>query len=391
MRKIKGTNSDDVLVGTAKDDSINGKGGDDFIKGMGGDDWLLGGLGNDFLNGGEGEDRMTGGRGSDTYVVDDRHDRVIEHFPAHTPHQTNEIDTVRTTLSAFVLPRNVENLEALGAGDFAGVGNELDNHIRGGAGDDRINGRDGNDHLEGLAGDDVLFGGRGVFTADLLDGGDGNDRLNGATGADITIGGRGNDIHVVDSQLDRVSEAVGEGRDIVLALTSFTLQAGVEVETLIARPPYGVDSIALTGNEFANRLVGGNVTNTLSGMDGNDILFGQGRDDSLIGGIGDDILRGLGGDDTMFGGVGNDRMNGGLGADTIVLEDAFGQDRIVGFTAEGGDRIDLSGLGIAEGDFGTAVQIFQAGNNVRVAIGTDTIVLIDLDASAVEATSFLFA
>lgn len=388
--------SDIVIIGTADDDLIIGNNNDNIIQGLEGDDRLRGGLGDDLLDGGSGADVMEGGRGSDTYVVDDIYDRVIEHFPAHTPHQADEIDTVLTTLPAFTLLRNVENLEATAFDDFAGVGNALDNHIRGNAGNDRLNGRDGDDHLEGEGGDDVLFGGRGDAKGitDVLDGGDGNDKLVGWTGADTTIGGRGNDIHFVDCELDTVFEAAGAGRDVVASLSNFTLASGVEVETLVARAAIGADAINLAGNEFTNRIMGREGADILDGRGGSDSLFGRGGDDWMAGGDGDDILRGQAGDDLIFGGAGNDVMNGGLGADTFVAEAGFGQDKIFRFhaaAAGGDDRIDLSGLGIAEEDFASAVQIDQRGGNVSVSIGSDTILLISMDASTIDATSFMFA
>ena len=72
----------------------------------------------------------------------------------------------------MALAANVETLTFIGAGNFTGTGNELNNII---------NGNGGNDTLSGLAGNDTLNGNGGN---DTLDGGLGNDTLNGGAGTD---------------------------------------------------------------------------------------------------------------------------------------------------------------------------------------------------------------
>ena len=96
----------------------------DDLNGGAGDDLLVGGGGNDTLDGGLGADVMVGGVGNDTYVVDDAGDVVVEAL-------SGGIDTVQTTLAAYTLTANVENLAYTGAGTFAGTGNELDNRLDG--------------------------------------------------------------------------------------------------------------------------------------------------------------------------------------------------------------------------------------------------------------------
>ncbi|MBO9577126.1 MAG: hypothetical protein J7494_15460, partial [Sphingobium sp.] len=48
-------------------------------------------------------------------------------------------------------------------------------------------------------------------------------------------GGTGDDVYLVDSAADSVSEADGEGFDIVYAMTSFSLAPGSAVERLSVR------------------------------------------------------------------------------------------------------------------------------------------------------------
>jgi Ca2+-binding RTX toxin-like protein len=57
---------------------------------------------------------------------------------------------------------------------------------------------------------------------------------------------------------------------------------------------------------------------TLFGGDGNDVVIGSQQADVLDGGLGNDLLEGLGDDDTLTGGAGNDILRGGAGTDRVV-------------------------------------------------------------------------
>jgi Ca2+-binding RTX toxin-like protein len=97
-------------------------------------------------------------------------------------------DTVSTSLAAYTLGANVENLVFSGGGSHAGNGNGLANVIEGCTGRDSLSGLSGNDRLLGNAGNDTLSGGDGN---DTLDGGAGNDTLSGGKGADTYLFGKG--------------------------------------------------------------------------------------------------------------------------------------------------------------------------------------------------------
>src|SRR3954451_18495940 len=127
-----------IITGTAGNDTLNGTSGADQIFGLGGDDILNGGGGSDQLDGGTGADTMSGGTGNDIYFVDDVGDQVIESAGQGT-------DEVRTTLAAYTLTDNVENLRFTGSGSFTGTGNDLNNDIRGGASDDTLYGGGGHE------------------------------------------------------------------------------------------------------------------------------------------------------------------------------------------------------------------------------------------------------
>ncbi|TAT77163.1 hypothetical protein ELI56_02515 [Rhizobium ruizarguesonis] len=286
---------------------------DNVITGGGATDTLSGGAGNDTLDGWTGADTLIGGAGNDTYVIDNADDRVTEAA-------NGGIDTVRTTLAAYTLGSDVENLTYSGTAAFTGTGNSLANTIKGAAGADTLDGKAGADILIGGAGNDIYivddlsdvvteglnegtdlikvlssyaltanvenltfigtgdFSGTGNSLANAITGGAGNDLLDGGAGNDTLSGGAGNDIYVVDSASDVINEQVSAGTDeIRTALAAYSIAALVNVENLTYS---GSASFTGTGNALANTITGGA---------GNDTLNGGAGADTLIGGEGDDI------------------------------------------------------------------------------------------------------
>jgi Ca2+-binding RTX toxin-like protein len=317
-------------TGNALDNTITGGKSNDTLYGGVGSDTLNGGAGNDTLDGGTGADIMIGGAGNDTYVVDDAGDVVSEAANGGT-------DTVRTSLTAYTLGLNVENLTFTGAAAFTGTGNALNNVITGGDGDDILDGGAGADTLIGGAGNDtyiidnvkdvvkespgagidtvktslatyalgadvehltyvgsLAFTGTGNALDNTITGGSGNDTLNGGLGADTLIGGAGHDTYIVDNVGDVVTEAVDSGLDTVkTGLSAYTLTANVENLTYT-----GASSFTGTGNALDNTIIGGKLADTLYGNGGNDRLEGGAGNDTLDGGTGADTLIGGAGDDT---------------------------------------------------------------------------------------------
>lgn len=219
-----------------------------------------------------------------------------------------------------------------GAGNDSLVGGIGDDELSGGAGRDTLDGDDatdfvsgggnGDDELYGGADDDTLVGGGGD---DLLRGQDGDDKLVGdptaesAWGHDVLDGDRGVDtVDYTDRKadlsltLDNAADdgAAGEGDNLL----------GVEV--ILS----GEGNDQLSGDDYANTLVGGLGGDRISGgggedrLDGslgNDDLFGDRGNDTLLGGIGRDALYGGRGDDLLDGGAGRrDFISGGFGVDT---------------------------------------------------------------------------
>jgi Ca2+-binding RTX toxin-like protein len=172
-----GTSGSDLIYGTPGNDNIYGRDGDDIIiahegadstRGEGGADSLYGGSGNDLLDGGTGADYMEGGADNDTYIVDSAADAVVEAAGEGT-------DTVRSLVASYTLPDNVEILDLMFGAGVTGIGNGLDNSIRGNALGNALYGLDGSDRVNGEGGDDLIVGGAGAL--DLLLGGTGADRF----------------------------------------------------------------------------------------------------------------------------------------------------------------------------------------------------------------------
>ena len=140
IENLTGSAFDDLLVGDGASNVLSGGLGRDTLLGLGGNDRLVGGSG--------AANQMQGGQGDDTYVLT-ASDTVVELSGEGT-------DTVETTLSAYTLGTNVENLAYLGTGAFTGTGNAAANTLTGGT---------GADVLKGLGGDDILHGGAGTDVA----------------------------------------------------------------------------------------------------------------------------------------------------------------------------------------------------------------------------------
>lgn len=287
---------DELLLGVGNDEGIGGDGndvirggiGNDKMFGQGGADRLEGGEGDDLMHGGDGADVMVGGTGNDTYYVHSAEDQVIEHAGEGR-------DNVRSTVT-WVLGDHFEELMLEGMADIDGTGNALDNSVLGNNADNVLYGLDGNDTLGGYGGNDILHGGRG------------NDRLVGREGINQLFGGEGDDQYFVGSQ-DTITEADGEGYDVVFSVGDFVLSDNLEALRLD-----GTANLRGEGNDGDNYIAGNSGDNVLIGRGGDDQIFGGSGDDRLVG---DSSGDGAWGHDRLDGGEGADWLNGGLGDDTL--------------------------------------------------------------------------
>ncbi|MDJ0716620.1 MAG: lectin-like protein [Prochloraceae cyanobacterium] len=151
-----GNNLNNILTGNNRNNRLFGGAGNDLLQGL---------AGNDLLNGGAGNDAMNGGIGNDTLYVNSFGDRVFEVA-------RGGIDTVVSSIN-YTLGANLERLTLIGNARN-GVGNFLNNILRGNNFNNTLVGRGGNDQLIGGAGSDRLIGGVG---RDVLVGGLGADRF----------------------------------------------------------------------------------------------------------------------------------------------------------------------------------------------------------------------
>ncbi len=141
-------------------------------------------------------------------------------------------------------------------------------------------------------------------------------------------------------------------------------------EAMADQDPFGSDDGDAMGDDGA--------PNTVSGGDGDDVLFGSDRADVLLGGSGFDLLDGGAGDDTLFGGPQNDIVKGGAGNDVLHgdsgLETARGSD-LGADRLDGGDGFDLlwvgDGLDVLRGGAGFDFFAFKFSNpQTPLAAGT---------------------
>ncbi|MNP01978.1 Leukotoxin [compost metagenome] len=219
-------------------------------------------------------------------------------------------------------------------------------------------------------------------------------------------GGVGDDLYIVDNAADGVTEGLNGGTDTVQTnLATYVMTENVEVLVFT-----GQGNFTGTGNALANTITGGTGNDRLSGMggndllqggigndvldggDGNDNLVGANGNDNLSGGAGDDVLSSGIGDDILSGGAGNDALDGGTGDDRFTFAAGFGRDRVTGFDSDargGQDLMDISGLGITSGNFGSRVAIAASGGDAVITIDGNVITLTGVTASTVNVSDFI--
>ncbi|EGV38801.1 VWA domain-containing protein [Neisseria weaveri] len=313
--------------GTGNDGENVLRGGDDDsrLNGGKGNDSLYGHKGNDILDGGEGRDKMVGGEGNDTYYVDNANDTVHEK-------DGEGIDLVISN-GSYTLSDNVEYL-FLKSGD--GVGNDIENVLRGGNDDSYLRAGKGNDSLYGHKGNDIL------------DGEEGKDKM---------VGGEGDDIYHVDHINDTVNEEKDEGIDSVFSSVNYALADHAENLTLKSNEA----ALKASGNDLDNILTGNEFYNTLDGKDGNDTLYGGGGNDVLDGGKGDDLLDGGSDNDLLSGGEGKDTYYFAKGYHHDVVSDGS-NDNVVRF----GEGITADGLSIVESGSDWVITIKETGDTLTI-------------------------
>jgi Ca2+-binding RTX toxin-like protein len=202
------------------------------------------GDGDDVIFGNSADNALHGGRGNDIYYVNGAGDGAFEKAGQGTDLVAANIDYTLAAGSAVETLRTTAN-GGLTALDL--TGNRLAQTII------------------GNAGDNVLHdGGKGA--------------------ADVMKGLGGNDVYRVFNAADLIAEGAAQGEaDRVMAAIDYRLGAGVHVERLTTNGSAGTAAIDLTGNGFAQEIVGNAGDNVLTD--------GAGAADHLRGLSGNDTYR----------------------------------------------------------------------------------------------------
>ena len=357
---LYGGAGDDVLVGDQGLDSLYGGAGNDRLLGGDGPDGMYGEEGNDALFGGTGDDYMNGGAGLDRFDGGAGLDDVSFYNPKALHGVIADLRSQWITDDGFGNRERMISVEGLVAGTvFSDVlyGNDQDNYLEISAGDFAF----------GFGGDDVI--GLDSVKGAVIDGGDGNDtiRLYGVFLPTVTAGSF--------DQIQATQDMFVDLRRSLVVNDGFGYSANLISIENVYTPV--LQNTVLIGSDDANILTSG---------DGNDRVDGQAGDDYLSGGIGEDLILGRDGDDVIEGGSGIDRLAGGSGADRFVYcfekiqpdfetiqpdSDASifdygsgnqgGADRILDFSQQEGDRIDISLL----------AEYFSSSDQAFTFIGTD--------------------
>jgi Ca2+-binding RTX toxin-like protein len=391
FEQVIGGNAGDTLIGDLNPNRLDGGPGNDHLFGNAGIDELNGEGDDDELTGGADADNVNGGAGADTIFEDVAPgDTLVGGTGGGIDVLTyaGAVTAVTVVLGGVGTDTASQFEHVIGgnAGDTL-TGDVNDQVIDGGPGNDQLAGGGGNDTLNGQGDLDTIFG-DGV-PGDTLDGGTGADidvltyagvatpvtvsvggigddvatnferiiggdagdtltgdsndqRIDGGTGADQINGGGGTDALNGDADGDTIQgdPSNGDTLDGGGGAGTDTLTYAGQATPVVVNLGGGGDDAA-TGFE---RVIGGNVGDTLTGDVNPQRIDGGPGDDHIFGLAGDDELNGDAGADELTGGADTDVASGGPDADTI-FEDAGTGDTVTGGTDTATDTLSYAGAG----------------------------------------------
>ncbi len=263
--------------------TVDGGAGNDTITGGDGDDFLLGGNGNDTLIGGRGADVGFMGTGDDTFIwnpgdgsdiVEGQDGTDTLQFNGANINERIEVSAnggrARMTRDVGNIVMDLDNVEQINVAERGGIDRTI---------------------VDDMTGTDVTN-----IQVDLA----------GTPGTGVADGAIDNVIVNATNGADVVRFVGGPGSVAVEGLAARVAIVGSDVSD-------GVSVLGLDGDDVldGSALLGGAITVTEDGGNGDDILIGSAGNDILLGGTGDDVL---------LGGPGQDTLDGGPG-DNVVLQD----------------------------------------------------------------------
>lgn len=302
---LLGQGGDDTLSGGDGGDTLAGGDGNDTLSGGTGNDSLFGNAGNDLMDAGTaGTDLMSGGTGDDVYAIRSAPMNVFE-----AAGEGN--DTAFVFANGWFSAGNIETILLLGTATQVYGGSTAETIYANASFASTLSGNGSNDVLVGSAFADTLFGG------------DGNDTIYGQGGADSMTGGAGDDLFFVSDGGTFIAEFSGGGNDVALVNADSWIVSPGALESVLL---YGTGR-ALTGHAGGLTMsIFSDAGGTLTGLGGNDVLYGGAFADTLNGGNGQDWLIGQGGDDQMLGGMGDDLYVVAQAGDLVVEVAGAGND-----------------------------------------------------------------
>nr|AFP20145.1 lipase [Pseudomonas sp. CR-611] len=240
---------------------------------------------------------------------------------------------------------------------------------------------------------------------DLIQGGSGNDYLEGRAGNDtfrdgggynILLGGSGNNTLELQKSVNTFDFANDGAGNLYIRDANGGISITRDIGSIVTKEPgflWGLFKDDVTHSVTATGLkVGNNVTqyeSSVKGTGGADTLKAKAGGDWLFGLDGNDHLIGGAGNDVFVGGAGNDLMESGGGADTFLFSGAFGQDRVVGYTAN--DKLVFLGVqGVLPNDDFRA-HATAVGQDTVLKFGADSVTLVGVALNSLSADGIVIA
>lgn len=318
---------------------------------------IIGNLGNNTLNGGGGVDTLIGLDGNDNYVVTSGTEVIVD---------TSGVDTITFATGAGALT-------SYNLGTSAANSANADVAIERIVLTDTTNNVVGNNAAQTL---DASGLAAGIAAT-----------LNGGGGMDTLIGHAGNDTFIVNMDGETVTEtSTASTADVLLyngTSGGFNLTAGTRIETMAVANASGT-RLASNGGTAGFYLVGSDISQSIFGAGGNDILDGDRgattNSDTMYGGAGNDIYRVYAQSDVAseaqfdatgtLAGVAATRVDA-TGTDTIFTSADYSL--AANATAAGVDAIENLTVANASATTGYVLTGSGIANQIVGASGNDTI------------------